>query len=50
MGRIVDINGEPVTGARLQHLLEVWSGIGDDLAAWRKATAEPKADSLSRRG
>ncbi len=47
-GRIVDINGQPVTGARLT-LLEVWSGWGDDLVAWREATKEPKADYYSAR-
>jgi beta-lactamase regulating signal transducer with metallopeptidase domain len=47
-GRIVDINGQPVAGARLT-LLEVWGALGDDLAAWRKAAQEPKADYYSAR-
>ncbi len=47
-GRIVDINGQPVTGARLT-LLEVGSGIGDDLTAWREAADAPKSDYYSAR-
>ncbi len=47
-GRIVDINGQPVTGARLT-LLRVWSGSENDLSDWRKATKEPKADFYSTR-
>ena len=47
-GRIFDIDGQPVSGARLT-LLEVWSGSGDDLTAWRKAADEEKADYYSAR-
>ncbi len=47
-GRIVDVNGQPVAGARLT-LLEVSSGPDDDLTAWREAAKEPKADYYSAR-
>ncbi|MEN1678504.1 MAG: M56 family metallopeptidase [Planctomycetota bacterium] len=47
-GRIVDINGQPVAGARLT-LLETWTGADGTLDAWRKAADEPKADYYSAR-
>ena len=47
-GRIVDINGQPVKGARLT-LTEVWGAFGDDLGQRREATKEPNADFYSTR-
>ncbi|MEM9660571.1 MAG: carboxypeptidase regulatory-like domain-containing protein, partial [Planctomycetota bacterium] len=47
-GRVVDINGQPVAGARLT-LLTVASNHDNDLTAWRKATQDPKADYYSAR-
>ncbi len=47
-GRIVDINGQGVAGARVT-LTEVWSTMNDDLTAWRKAAMQPNADYYSAR-
>ncbi|WP_145112616.1 carboxypeptidase regulatory-like domain-containing protein [Botrimarina mediterranea] len=47
-GRILDINGKPVAGARLS-LDRIWCSADDDLTAWREAAAQPKADFYSAR-
>ncbi|WP_146446526.1 M56 family metallopeptidase [Botrimarina colliarenosi] len=47
-GRVLDINGEPVAGAKLS-LDRLWCSADDDLTAWREAAAEPDADFYSAR-
>ncbi|TWT90290.1 Regulatory protein BlaR1 [Pseudobythopirellula maris] len=47
-GRIVDINGQPVAGAKLT-LLETWTGVDGTLDGWTRAAGEPKADYYSAR-
>ena len=47
-GQIVDINGQPVSGARLT-LLEAWACWDDDLSPWLEATKVERADYYSAR-
>ncbi len=47
-GGVVDINGQGVKGTRVT-LLEVWTGLDDDLSGWLKAAKEPKADYYTAR-
>jgi hypothetical protein len=47
-GRVVDINGKPVIGARLT-VESIASGVRDDLGPWREAAKQPKATYYSVR-
>lgn len=47
-GRIVDINGQPISGVKLS-LLEVSAGENDELTPWLEATQADRADYYSAR-
>ena len=47
-GKILDIEGQPVKNAKVT-LLEISTSANNDLADWRKAAAEPKADFYTAR-
>lgn len=47
-GRIADINGQPIAGARVT-LINVSCAKQDDLTGWNKSALEPKADYYSAR-
>ncbi|MGQ0637173.1 MAG: M56 family metallopeptidase [Planctomycetaceae bacterium] len=47
-GRILDIQGRPVAGAKIE-AVSVWEGQQQSLAAWEKAAKEPSANYFSAR-